>query len=242
MSGRLAGKSILITAAGQGIGRATAEACIREGARVWATDRAPELLQDLAGAETAALDVTDRAAIDRAAAEYQPDILIYCAGVVHAGTVLGATTAEFDAAIGLNARGAFEMIQAVLPHMQARKSGAIIAIGSVASNLMGVPNRCVYGASKAALAGLIKSVARDFIEDGIRANCICPGTVDSPSLHGRLAATGDYDRAKIDFIARQPMGRIGKAEEIAALAVYLASDESAYMTGQECIIDGGMSL
>ena len=239
---RLKGKSAFVTAAGQGIGRAIAEALQKEGARTTATDLNADLFNGLITDHAFALDVTDKAALQKAVAEAAPDILVNSAGFVHAGTVLDATDDDLDFAINLNLRSQFHAIQAVLPGMIARGQGSIINIASVASSLMGVPNRFVYGTSKAAVIGLTKSVARDFITEGVRCNCICPGTVDSPSLHDRLRATGDYDKAMKDFIARQPMGRIGTPPEIAALAVYLASDDSAYMTGQTCTIDGGMTL
>lgn len=239
---RLAGKRVLITAAGQGIGRAIAEAYIAEGAEVFATDLQADLLAGLEGCDTAPLDVLDRAAIDAAVARARPDILLNCAGVVHAGTILDATDADLQFAFDLNVRAMMHTIQASLPIMQANKRGSIVNIASVASTIMGVPNRFVYGATKAAVIGLTKAVARDFIEEGIRCNCICPATVDSPSLHERLRATGDYEAAMKAFVARQPMGRIARSEEIASLAVYLGADESEYVTGQASVIDGGMTL
>jgi len=239
---RLAGKRVLITAAGQGIGRAIAEAYVAEGAEVFATDVNADLLAGLDGCDQAPLDVLDRAAIDAAVARSKPEILLNCAGVVHSGTVLEATDAELGFAFDLNVRAMMHTIQASLPGMRAAKRGAIVNIASVASSIMGVQNRFVYGTTKAAVIGLTKAVARDFIEEGIRCNCICPATVDSPSLHERLRATGDYEAAMAAFVARQPMGRIARADEIASLAVYLGSDESAYVTGQESVIDGGMTL
>ncbi|MGB5557663.1 MAG: SDR family oxidoreductase [Paracoccaceae bacterium] len=238
---RLEGKRAFITAAGQGIGRATAEAFIREGAVVTATDINPDLLTGL-DCETAALDVTDDAALEKAIHATAPDILVNFAGYVHNGTILEATDADWDAAFNLNARAMFKAMQAALAGMLERGRGSIINMSSVASSVKGVPNRFVYGASKAAVIGMTKAVAIDYITRGIRCNCICPGTVDSPSLHDRLRATGDYDAAMKAFIARQPMGRLGRAEEIAALAVYLGSDESSYTTGQAHIADGGHSL
>jgi 2-keto-3-deoxy-L-fuconate dehydrogenase len=238
---RLKGKRAFLTAAGQGIGRASAEAFIREGAAVVATDRDAGLLAGLE-CETLALDATDDAALAAAVQAAAPDILFNCAGFVHAGTVLDATDADWDFAFRLNARAQWKAIQAALPGMLGRGGGSIINMASVASSVAGVANRFVYSASKAAVIGLTKSVAMDYVTKGIRCNCICPGTVDSPSLHQRLKATGDYETAMKQFIARQPMGRIGTAEEIAALAVYLGSDESAYTTGQAHIIDGGLSL
>ncbi len=236
---RLAGKRAFITAAGQGIGRAIAEAFIREGAEVSASDLDPELLRDLSGAETIPLDVRDKAALQQAIATASPEILVNCAGFVHSGTILEATDEEFDFAFSLNLRSQFHAMQAALPAMIENGGGSIINIASVVSSLIAAPNRCIYGASKAAVIGLTKSVALDYVTKGIRVNAICPGTVDSPSLHDRLRAMGDYDTARAAFIARQPMGRIGTAAEIAHLAVYLASDEAAFTTGQAHIIDGG---
>ena len=238
---RLKGKTVLITAAGQGIGRAIAEAAVSEGAQVTATDIDAALLRGLDGADCAALDVRDTSAMDALIATIAPDVLIYCAGVVHNGTLLEASATDLHAAQAINVEGAFHAIQAALPAMVARKQGSIIAISSVVSSIMGAPGRCVYGMTKAALIGLMKSVATDYIGTGIRCNCICPGTVMSPSLKQRLEATGDYEKAKAAFISRQPMGRMAEPDEIAELAVYLASDASAYMTGQAVVIDGGMS-
>lgn len=239
---RLTGKTAFITAAGQGIGRAIADEFIKEGAKVTATDLNPELLDGLDGATTFALDALDKDAVQSAVREASPDILVNCAGFVHAGTILNAEDAEFDFVMNLNVRSHFHSIQAALPAMLARGTGSIINIASIASSVRGIPNRFIYSVSKAAVIGLTKSVARDFITQGIRCNCICPGTVDSPSLHDRLRATGDYDKAMTEFVARQPMGRLGGPIEIAQLAVYLGSDESVYMTGQECCIDGGMTV
>ena len=236
---RLAGKRAFVTAAGQGIGRAIATAYLREGAQVTATDIRPALLDGLDGAERFGLDVTDKAALTAAIGAAAPDILVNCAGFVHAGTILEATDADFDFAFGLNVRAQFHAMQAAIPGMLERGGGSIVNIASVASSIIAAPNRCVYGASKAAVIGLTKSVAIDFVTRGIRVNAICPGTVDSPSLHDRLSATGDYEAARKAFIARQPMGRIGTPEEIAHLAVYLGSDESAFTTGQAHVIDGG---
>ncbi|MGR3793210.1 SDR family oxidoreductase [Vannielia sp. SX4] len=237
---RLQGKKAFITAAGQGIGRAIAEAFAAQGADVVATDLNADLLTGLPG-EAFALDVLDRAALTSAIQAATPDILVNCAGVVHAGTIEQATDADLDFAINLNVRSQMHAIQAALPILRGKGGGAIVNIASVASSIMGVPNRFVYGTSKAAVLGLTKSVAADCITDGIRCNAICPGTVDSPSLHERLRATGDYEAAMKAFVARQPMGRIGLPQEIADLALYLASDESRYMTGQCIAIDGGMS-
>ena len=236
---RLAGKRAFVTAAGQGIGRAIAASFLREGAAVVATDLKGDLLAGLDGAETQALDVTDKTALTRAVQDARPDVLVNCAGFVHSGTILDATDEEFDFAFGLNVRSQFHAMQAALPGMIERGGGSIINIASVASSIVAAPNRCVYGTSKAAVIGMTKSVALDFVTKGIRVNAICPGTVDSPSLHDRLRAMGDYEAALKAFVARQPMGRIGAAEEVAHLAVYLASDESAFTTGQAHVIDGG---
>jgi 2-keto-3-deoxy-L-fuconate dehydrogenase len=238
---RLQGKRAFITAAGQGIGRAIAESFAREGAEVTATDLNPDLLQGLSG-QTHALDVTDKSALTAAIEAAAPDVLVNCAGFVHAGTLTEATDADFDFAIMLNVRSQFHAMQAAVPGMSARGGGSIVNIASVASSIVAAPNRCVYGMSKAAVIGLTKSVAVDYVTNGIRVNCICPGTVDSPSLHDRLRATGDYDAARAAFEARQPMGRIGTAEEIAHLALYLGSDESAFTTGQAHVIDGGWAM
>jgi 2-keto-3-deoxy-L-fuconate dehydrogenase len=239
---RLKGKTAFVTAAGQGIGRAIAEAFLREGATVTATDLKPELLEGLEGATCRALDVTDKAAVTEAVQAAAPDVLVNCAGFVHGGALLDATDEDFDFAFALNVRSQFHSMQAALPGMIARGGGSIVNIASVAGSIVAVPNRCIYGASKAAVIGLTKSVALDYVTKGVRVNCICPGTVDSPSLHDRLRATGDYDAARQAFEARQPMGRIGTAEEIAHLAVYLGSDESAFTTGQAHVIDGGWAM
>ena len=239
---RLEGKRAFITAAGQGIGRAAAEAMAKEGAYVIATDLNGELLKDLKVAESFALDALDSAALEAAVAAADIDILVNCTGVVHAGTILDATDDEFDFAMDLNVRAHMHSIKAALPGMLAKGNGSIVNIASVCSHLRGLPNRFIYGTSKAATIGLTKQVAADYITQGVRCNCIAPGTVDSPSLHERLRATGDYDAAMKQFVARQPMGRLGEAQEIADLVVYLASDESRYMTGQCVAIDGGMTL
>jgi 2-keto-3-deoxy-L-fuconate dehydrogenase len=240
---RLDGKVALVTAAGQGIGRATVERMAREGARVIATDVNPALVTELAqvpGIEAHRLDVLDPAAITALAAAVGPvDILFNCAGIVHAGTVLEASEAEWDLAFDLNVKAQFRMIRAVLPGMLAKGAGSIINMSSVAGPKKGPVNRAVYSASKAAVVGLTRAVAADYVTQGIRCNAICPGTVDSPSLHERLKATGDYEGAMKAFVARQAMGRLGRAEEIAALVCYLASDEAAFTTGTEHVIDGG---
>ncbi|WP_167647539.1 SDR family oxidoreductase [Mameliella alba] len=238
---RLAGKRAFITAAGQGIGRAIAEGYAREGAEVTATDLNPDLLEGLTGT-TFALDVTDKPVLTRAIEAAQPDILVNCAGFVHAGTLLEATDEDFEFAMMLNVRSQFHSMQAALPGMIERGRGSIVNIASIAGSIVAAPNRCIYGTSKAAVIGLTKSVALDYVTKGIRVNCICPGTVDSPSLHDRLRAMGDYEEARRAFNARQPMGRIGTPEEIAHLAIYLGSDESAFTTGQAHVIDGGWAV
>lgn len=241
--GRLSGKTCLITAAGQGIGRATAEAFIAAGATVWATDLNGAAVASIDGAQARALDVTSAGAISALLAETGPvDVLFNCAGVVHAGALLDCPEEDWDFAFELNAKAMYRMIRAYLPGMLEKGGGSIINMSSVASSVKGVPNRFAYCASKAAVVGLTKSVAADYVTRGIRCNAICPGTVESPSLHERLRATGDYEQAMRNFIARQPMGRIGRPEEIAALALYLASDEAAFTTGQCHVIDGGWAV
>ena len=246
MSGRLLGKRALITAAGQGIGRATALAMAQEGAIVFATDVDPGALENLseelgAVSEIFFLDVRDDESVKAGVERAQPDILFNCAGFVHSGTVLEATDEEWDLAFDLNVRSMFRTIRASLPGMLERGSGSIVNMSSACSSVIGAPNRFIYGTTKAAVIGLTKSVAIEYITQGIRCNAICPGTVDSPSLHNRLRSTGDYDAAMKEFVARQPMGRIADALEIASLVVYLASDESTFTTGQAHIIDGGWS-
>ena len=247
MSGRLAGKRAVITAAGQGIGRATAEAFVREGAAVIASDINEAALRSLQGCETRALDVTDPGAIAAFSAEAGPiNTLFNCAGYVHAGSILECTERDWDFAFEINCRAMFRLIKAFLPGMLAQGGGSIINMSSIASSAKGVPNRFAYSASKAAVIGMTKSVAVDFVGRGIRCNAICPGTVDTPSLDQRIAAQAEAqgltpEQVRASFVARQPMGRLGKASEIAALAVYLASDESAFTTGQIHIVDGGWS-
>jgi 2-keto-3-deoxy-L-fuconate dehydrogenase len=237
---RLEGKLCVLTAAAQGIGRATAERFAAEGGRVIATDINEGVLAELSGMETAVLDVTDDASIlDFAARVGAVDVLFNCAGYVADGSILACEEASWDFSFDLNVKAMYRMIRAFLPAMLSQSGGSIINMSSVASSLKGVPNRFAYCASKAAVIGLTKSVAADFVDQGIRCNAICPGTVDSPSLQDRLRATGDYETAMADFKARQPMGRLGDTAEIAALATYLASDESAFTTGQAQVIDGG---
>ena len=242
MSGRLLGKRALITAAAQGIGRATAERFAAEGATVIATDINMEVLGTLKGANvtTRRLDVLDPSAITAAEKEIGAiDVLVNCAGFVHHGTILDCAEKDFEFSESLNVRAAYRMVRAFLPGMLVRQKGTIVNISSIASSIVGVPNRFIYGVTKAGLIGLTKSVAVDFVKQGIRCNAICPGTVETPSLGERIKALGNEEEARKAFIARQPMGRLGNAEEIAALALYLASDESAFVTGQEFIIDGG---
>ncbi|NAZ35501.1 SDR family oxidoreductase [Rubellimicrobium sp. CFH 75288] len=246
MTGRLAGKRVFVTAAGQGIGRASVLAMLREGAAVVATDIDPAALDSLraeagsgAALETARLDVTDGAAVARAAAGDAPDVLVSCAGWVAHGTILDCDEAQWARSVEINLTATFRVCRAFLPGMIARGGGSIVTIASVASSVIAAPNRFAYGATKAGVIGLTRSIACDFVGQGIRANAICPGTVDSPSLQERLRATGDYEAARAAFVARQPIGRIGRAEEVAALVVHLASDESAYTTGAVHIIDGG---
>ena len=250
MTTRLAEKTAFLTAAGQGIGRAVALAFVREGARVIATDINAALLESLhaeCACTTQLLDVTDPAAIQSAATAHGPvDVLFNGAGFVHAGSVLDCTEDEWTFAFDLNVRSQFRTIKAFLPGMLGRGGGSIINVASVAGSLKGAPNRFVYGSTKAAVIGLTKSVAADFITRGIRCNAICPGTVESPSLRDRIAAQAKASgqtlaQVEAAFVSRQPMGRVGRVDEIAALAVYLASDESSFTTGTAQVIDGGWS-
>ncbi|MCQ4630336.1 SDR family oxidoreductase [Shinella sp. CPCC 100929] len=244
MSFSLENKRVLLTAAGQGIGRASALAFARAGATVVATDINADALKSLAGEaniETYVLDVLDDEAVTRVITATGPfDVLFNCAGFVHAGSILDMPDKDLDFAFDLNVRAMVRTIRAVLPSMLERKDGAIINMASVASSVKGVPNRAAYTITKAAVVGLTKSVAADYVGQGIRCNCICPGTVESPSLQDRLKAQGDYEAARAAFIARQPIGRIGTPEEIADLAVYLAG--ATYTTGQAYAIDGGWTI
>ena len=243
---RLKGKTALVTAAGQGIGRASALALATEGAQVWATDLNPQLLESFAGVagiQAMPLDVMDKAVILRTVTGLPPlDILFNCAGFVHNGTILEATDAQWDFAFDLNVRSQFWMIRAVLPAMLAKGGGSIINMASVCGSLKGLPNRFIYGSSKAAVVGLTKSVAADYVGQGIRCNAIAPGTVDTPSLQDRINAYEDPVQARKNFIARQPMGRLAQPHEMAPLVVFLASDESAFVTGQVYANDGGMTI
>ena len=243
---RLTNKRAFITAAGQGIGRATVEAYLREGAEVIACDINQDSLDELSemqGVTAINLDVTNGEAVRRIVKEVgEIDILFNCAGFVHSGTILDCDEDDWDFSFTLNCKAMYRLSRLFIPGMQARGKGSIINMASVLSSVTSAPNRFVYTASKAAVIGITKAIAADFVTENIRCNAICPGTVDSPSLHQRLRDTGDYDAALAAFIARQPMGRIGKAEEMAALAVYLGSDESAFTTGQAHVIDGGWAI
>jgi 2-keto-3-deoxy-L-fuconate dehydrogenase len=252
MAGRLQGKTALVTAAGQGIGRAIAEAFAAEGARVIATDLDESKLAGFKAAKRVALDVRSTAAVEslakNVAAEFVAlDVLVNCAGFVHDGSVLKCSEQDWDFSFDLNVKSMHRTIKAFLPAMLAKQQGAIVNISSAVSSIRGVPDRYVYGASKAAIIGLTKAVAADFIRQGIRANAICPGTIESPSLEGRIKdrsqATGkSLKEVAQAFVERQPMGRLGKPQEVAALAVFLASDEASYITGQAHLVDGGMAL
>jgi 2-keto-3-deoxy-L-fuconate dehydrogenase len=243
---RLKNKTILVTAAGQGMGRACALAMAAEGANVWATDLDEKLLASYQGVERVRaqrLDVLDKNAIAKTVAAMPAvDVLFNCAGFVHSGAVLQATDEEWNFALNLNVRSQFWAIQAALPRMIDAGRGSIINMASVCSSIKGLPNRFIYGTTKAAVIGLTKSVAADYVADGIRCNAICPGTVDTPSLQDRINANADPEAARKAFIARQPMGRLAQAEEIAPLVVFLASDESMFVTGQTYAIDGGITI
>jgi 2-keto-3-deoxy-L-fuconate dehydrogenase len=246
VAGRLAGKTAFITAAGQGIGRGAALAFAREGAKVWASDINAKALAELEGQDgirTRMLDATDEAAVARAAAEIGPvDVLFNCAGYVHHGTILECTPKDWDFSFTLNVKSMYLVTRAFLPGMLKQGRGSIINMSSIASSVKGLPNRFVYGATKAAVVGLTKSIAADYVRQGIRCNCIGPGTVDTPSLHDRINAFADPALAKKDFIARQPMGRLGTVEDITGILVFLASDESLFATGNMYSIDGGMTI
>ena len=243
---RLKGKTALVTAAGQGIGYASVMAMAAEGATVWATDINPTLLERFKGhtqIHTHTLDVMDKAAINALVAKIPTiDVLFNCAGFVHSGTVLEATDDDWNFAFDLNVRSQFWMIQAVLPGMLAKKNGSIINMASIASSVRGLPNRFVYGATKAAVIGLTKAIAADYVTQGIRCNAVCPGTVDTPSLQDRINAYSDPIEARKQFIARQPMGRLATAEEIAPVVVFLASNDSTFSTGNTYSVDGGMTI
>lgn len=245
---RLAGKKAVVTAAAAGIGRAIAERFVAEGAQVHAVDRDADGLSTLDGATVHVADLTDAAAIQALAkATGDCDILVNCAGIVHAGTLLDCTEEQWSSALDLNATAMFRLIRTYLPAMIAKRGGSIVNVSSVASSIIGVRNRFSYGASKAAVIGITKSVAADFVADGVRCNAICPGTVESPSLRARMQAQAEvsgetFEATRATFAARQPMGRLGHPEEIASLALYLASDESAFMTGTTAVIDGGWTV
>jgi NAD(P)-dependent dehydrogenase (short-subunit alcohol dehydrogenase family) len=244
--GKLSGKTCVVTAGAQGIGRAIAEAFKREDGDVIAIDLQQQVLQSWAtpaGVRTHVLDATDENAVERWAAAIGPvHVLVNCVGTVAVGTVLEATTQDLERSFRINVVTMASMIRAFLPGMRARRDGSIINIASVVSSVKAAPERFIYGTTKAAVIGLTKSVARDFINENVRCNAISPGTVESPSLQSRMAAQGDFEKARAAFIARQPMGRLGTPEEIAAVATLLASDEARFMTGENIVIDGGMSL
>lgn len=246
MSGRLEGKIAFITAAAQGMGRAAAVAFAKEGARVWATDMNAKLLAELEGQhgiKTRQLDVTDHAAIAKVAAEVgDVDVLFNCAGWVAHGSVLDCNPADWDRSFDINVRSMFYTARAFLPGMLKNKKGSIINMASIASSIRGLPNRAAYGASKAAVIGLTKSIAADYVKQGVRCNAVCPGTIDTPSLGDRINAFADPVQARKDFIERQPMGRLGTVEDMVPLFIYLASDESSFASGVAFSVDGGMTI
>jgi 2-keto-3-deoxy-L-fuconate dehydrogenase len=246
MSGRLAGKTTFITAAAQGMGRAAALAFAREGASVWATDVNAKLLAELdavPGIKTKLLDVTDEAAIARVAAEVGAvDVLFNCAGWVAHGNAIDCTAEDWDRSFDINVRSMFFTVKAFLPAMLQKKKGSIINMSSIASSIRGLPNRLAYGASKAAVIGLTKAIAADYVKQGVRCNAVCPGTIETPSLEGRINAFADPVKARRDFIERQPMGRLGTVEDMVPIFIYLASDESSFATGVAFSVDGGMTI
>jgi 2-keto-3-deoxy-L-fuconate dehydrogenase len=243
---RLKGKRAFITAAGQGMGRAAAIAFSAEGAQVWATDINAAALRALEGAQrltTRVLDVTDGAAVERVAHEAgDVDVLFNCAGIVHHGTILECSEQDWDRSFDLNIKSMYRVTRALLPGMLRREKGSIINMASVASSLRGLPNRLAYGTTKAAVLGFTKAIAADYVKQGIRCNAVCPGTVDTPSLQGRINAFADPVQARKDFIARQPMGRLATVDDITPLLIYLASDESSFATGVAFSVDGGMTI
>ena len=245
--GRLLGKKVLITAAGQGMGRAAALAMAAEGAKVFATDINAQTLETLSeennNIETFILDVLDPDAIAKAPERTGTlTTLFNCAGFVHNGTIMDMSEDDYDFSFGLNVRSQFRLIRAYLPGMLAQKDGSIINMASVASSIKGAPNRCLYGSTKAAILGLTRAIAADYVDQGIRCNALCPGTIMTPSLEERMRATGNYEDAKVQFLARQPIGRFATADEVAGILIHLASDESKFTTGTFQIVDGGWSL
>ena len=246
MAGRLAGKTAFITAAAQGMGRGAALAFAREGAKVWATDLNAEKLREIEGKDgirTRVLDVTDQAAIAKVATEVGDiDVLFNCAGIVHNGTILDCTPEQWEQAFNVNVKSMYLVTRAFLPGMLRKGRGSIINMASVASSIRGLPNRFVYGATKAAVVGLTKAIAADYVRQGIRCNAISPGTVDTPSLQQRINSQPNPEQARKDFVARQPMGRLGTVDDITGILVFLASDESLFATGNAYSIDGGMTI